>query len=649
MMLSFLCVSAALERSRSAPSLTSALVRWRGFGLVGSFFCLAWLSVADAGTAVNPGVIDNWQYPTEAAAQAAWRPMRGTENAGIAVVEGRDVLRLRCNFSESKAERASWDERVNLNLGSSRGVQFQIMCRDASPVSHFSIYFQSGEGWYHATFFPESSTDWNTIEIDKREMKPEGKTLGWNQIRTIRISAWRGKETSTEFYLRNLRKTDSVAPGGPRELAEAAIARIGKVASFKSYEEATNQIAMLDPQDERVGKALAAAAVLRESALRLAAQQEFTEAKERAMAAGAQIQEAFCRAQQPLAGEFRAFWCHSAFGLHGLDWDEAIRRLAENGFTAIFPNMLWGGAAFYESKVLPVAPSVAERGDQIRQCVAACRRYGLEIHVWKVNWNLGASTPKEFVEKAQREHRLQSSSAGKEEPWLCPSHPVNQQLEIDAMLELVRNYDLDGIHFDYIRYPDSDHCFCAGCKERFQVATGAKVARWPADVLADGTLRRQWLDWRRGNITAVVKAVSAQARALKPKIKISAAVFRMWNTDRDGVGQDWKVWCDRGYLDFVCPMDYTTSDRRFENMVIQQIEWAGRVPCYPGLGASSSSSHLGPEQVIEQINITRRHGTHGFVIFNYGVRESEELVPKLGLGITARQPGNPKVQRGLEN
>jgi len=202
------------------------------------------------------------------------------------------------------------------------------------------------------------------------------------------------------------------------------------------------------------------------------------------------------------------------------------------------------------------------------------------------------------------------------------------------MLELVRNYDLDGIHFDYIRYPDGDYCFCDGCKERFQRAIGISPQIWPKDVLTGGPLNQQWLDWRRSNITTVVKAVSEQARVIKPKIKISAAVFRYWNVDRDGVGQDWKLWCDKGWLDFVCPMDYTPSKARFENMVSQQVKWAGKVPCYPGLGVSASSSRFGADRAIEEINLTRQYQTGGFVIFNYGVNEANELLPQLGSGIT---------------
>jgi hypothetical protein len=43
-------------------------------------------------------------------------------------------------------------------------------------------------------------------------------------------------------------------------------------------------------------------------------------------------------------------------------------------------------------------------------------------------------------------------------------------------------------------------------------------------------------------------------------------------------------------------MDYTASNRSFKNMVEQQLKWAGRVPCYPGIGVSASTSRFGPDQ-----------------------------------------------------
>ncbi|MBM4085556.1 MAG: hypothetical protein FJ272_12255, partial [Planctomycetes bacterium] len=417
-----------------------------------------------------------------------------------------------------------------------------------------------------------------------------------------------------------------------------SIASIGAFAGYKDLDEAAARIQQTSKSDAKVTAKLAAIRQLRDEAKTLCSQGKYPESAQKAAEASQRVTDAFCMAQQPLPGEARLFWCHSAFGVEGMTWDAAIKNLADNGFTAILPNMLWGGSASYPSQVLPLATDVADRGDQIAQCVAACKKYGVQIHVWKVNWNMGYRVPKEFAEKMRREGRVQFNSKGQEggesNPWLCPSHPENQKLEIDSMVEVARNYDVDGVHFDYIRYPNNDFCFCPGCKERFQKACGVSLQNWPKDVQRDGPFAQQWLDWRRANITAVVKAVAEQARAVKPKIKISAAVFRNWAVDRDTVGQDWKLWCENGYLDFVCPMNYTDSDQQFDNWIAMQKKWAGKVPVYPGIGAYVMQ--VKPERVIGQILITRRHQTGGFTVFNYGPAEAKDLVPMLGLGITAR-------------
>jgi len=785
--------------------------------------------------------IDSFAYADNAAARAAWKPMGRAGSSPVSLVDmnGRKVLRFPCNFAGTTIERGSWDRHVQLDLSACRGIEFEILCRDSSPVSYFSIYFQSGDGWYHGSFFPESDTGWNTVSIRKSDTTIEGNPAGWGHITTIRISAWRAKDVDTEFCLRDLRQTgllgadalvavvraDSVArgrpeegrgidrftrtvvanfealgigatvmsdldltadalkpaklvvlphnpdipdrsldgllqylkrggkllafyslpgrlrsavhmepskhitaprsgyfstirvkdgalPGAPRlvgqrswnisavqpipgltrsladwlddkgepvgeaaiiastncilmthvlltddaenkrrlllatagalapdlwrQAAQVGIDSVAEFGGFKTFDEAIEQLTKSKAGSSRLAKAIETAQERHKAALKLVQEKKYAASLEQSTGAKQAIQTAFCLAQQPLPGEFRAFWCHNAFGVEGLSWGEAIRRLAENGFTAILPNMLWGGTAYYPSKVLPVSPEVARRGDQVAECLAACRKYGLQVHVWKVNWNLSSRAPKEFVERMRREGRLQADSRGKEELWLCPSSPENQQLEIDSMLELVRNYKIDGIHFDYIRYPDSDHCFCDRCRQRFEAVAG-KVRNWPGNVLVGGPLRQRWLDWRRDNITTVVKAVSEQARAIRKDIKISAAVFSNWSVDRDNIGQDWKLWCDRGYLDFVCPMDYTPSNRNFENLVARQVKWAGSVPLRPGIGYSASRSHFGPDGAIEQIKITRRYHTDGFVIFNYGQAESSRLLPLLGMGITAKR------------
>ena len=191
------------------------------------------------------------------------------------------------------------------------------------------------------------------------------------------------------------------------------------------------------------------------------------------------------------------------------------------------------------------------------------------------------------------------------------------------------------VDFDYIRYPGADYCFCTPCRERFEKATGKPMAKWPEDVRsAQGARREEWITWCQGNITALVSSTAEQARKVRPGIKVSAAVFRNWDVDSRSVMQDWKLWCEKGWLDLVCPMDYTPSESTFDSWIKRQKELCGPAALIPGIGASASHVSMTADQVIGQIGLTRQLNTKGFIIFNYGEREARETIPMLGLGVT---------------
>ena len=201
------------------------------------------------------------------------------------------------------------------------------------------------------------------------------------------------------------------------------------------------------------------------------------------------------------------------------------------------------------------------------------------------------------------------------------------------MIEVATRYAVDGLHFDYIRYPGEHACFCPGCRGRFEKIVGHKIKNWPRDV-REGGLRGQWMDFRRSNITTVVQAVSRDARRIRPGIRISAAVFPDLNLQRDSIAQDWEAWCRAGYLDFVCPMNYTENSVRFENMIKSQRSWAGSVPLYPGIGLSTWPAGDRICTLIDQVNVTRRLGCGGFTVFEYNEAEAREIVPLCGMGLT---------------
>ncbi|MBP7950840.1 MAG: family 10 glycosylhydrolase [Verrucomicrobiales bacterium] len=774
-------------------------------------------------------MIDAGAYPDDAAAAKAWVARAGSPAATMREAGGRRALSFACPFATSSTlGRGCWDLAAKLDLAQAEGVQLEIFCADAGPISSFSLYFQTGDGWRSMPFAPRRSNAWETITLRKSDAHAEGRPGGWAAVTTVRLAAWKGDNADTTFQVRELRrigvagedarilvvpnhadaedshaeemsrmlgnlglrhalmaeaalkpvllaKTDLVIlPHNPKLSEDAAAAletfakrggrllvcyimppalqELAGLKSMKHTQPATkgqfsfieadanafasapkktaqaswninavevvpdhartlahwcdaegrdtgfpavtasksivylSHVLLRDDRENKERLLLAMAGLLRPDCWReiiaahraemdrLAEHESYTVAhaallrqtkagseararleqasrlREEADAATREgrfataldttdlatrrLREAFCLAQEPKAGEFRAMWCHSAFGVKGLSWDEAIQRLKDNGFTAIMPNMLWGGSTFYPSAVLPQAASAVEQGDQMAACLAACKKHGIQCHVWKVNWNPGHTASPAFLEKMRTEGRLQRNSDGVEAPWLCPSNPANLVMERESLLELAGNYAIDGIHFDYIRYPDSDHCFCAPCRERFEKATAKPVAKWPADVLHKGARREEWITWCQGNISELVRTTSEQVRKVRPGIKVSAAVFSDWEVDSRTVMQDWKLWCEKGWLDFVCPMDYTMNHRAYEAKVRRQKVLAGPAGLVPGIGASSSNSRMEADAVIHQIHITRQHDTKGFIIFNYGEREARDMIPLLGLGAT---------------
>ncbi len=425
-----------------------------------------------------------------------------------------------------------------------------------------------------------------------------------------------------------------------REAAQHAVTGAMRIGPFTHWEELEAFLEERGPRSSAVRQIASRQQEAR--AIREQVQADLAAERYPAVIAGAEqlrevLADAYAWAQASRDGEFRAVWNHSGTG-DLEDWDEAMRRLAEANFNAVVPNMWWGGVAHYASDLLPRSRTFQERGDQIAQAVESGKRYGIEVHPWKVNYNLSRA-PAEFVQQMREQGRLQYTSSGEELAWLCPSHPDNQQLEIDTMVEVARNYDVDGVHFDYIRYPHEDACYCDGCRERFTAALGRPLENWPHDCRR-GSLQQAYRDWRCEQINRVVRETSEQIRQLKPHVKISAAVFNNYPNTKNSIGQDWLLWCQEGWLDFVCPMNYTTSDSGFESMTAAQLGYVqGRVPLIPGIG----HWRISDEQALGQVEIARRQGADGFILFNMGASLAETCLPKFARGRTS-EPAVPPHQ-----
>jgi hypothetical protein len=99
-----------------------------------------------------------------------------------------------------------------MDLGQATGLQFKFYCPDASPVSDFMFYLHSGNGWYAAKFEHTNPSGWTVVRIEKTDTTVEGQVAGWKRIDEIRISAWRGSDVNTVFYLADIGPAEADAP-----------------------------------------------------------------------------------------------------------------------------------------------------------------------------------------------------------------------------------------------------------------------------------------------------------------------------------------------------------------------------------------------------------------------------------------------------
>jgi len=319
--------------------------------------------------------------------------------------------------------------------------------------------------------------------------------------------------------------------------------------------------------------------------------------------------------------EARAVWMG---GDDAADWDSTMAALSKAGFNLVIPNMFSSGSAYYPSKYVPM---ISEK-DELALCLEAAHKHGIEVHVWKVNWALW-QVNEDSLKKYEEENRIQISYDLKRVPqvskelgwnqkydWLCPSHSDNQEMEKNLMMEVVRKYDIDGIHFDYMRYPYEPLCYCETCQEKFAQETGLQLENWAGDVWKGGKYRELYLDWRRKLITSSARDIAAAIHKYDPYVCVSLAARSGLEHAYNSDAQVWWEWDDEGILDFVCPMNYSADPSGYIQSIREHFPLVkGNIPYYGGIGLFRMRDS---ELLKEAIEGGQKLGQDGFTIFSYG-------------------------------
>lgn len=332
--------------------------------------------------------------------------------------------------------------------------------------------------------------------------------------------------------------------------------------------------------------------------------------------------------EAPPPHEVRGVWLHVRGDRPPSTVMPELKRL---GVGMVVLRIAGGTAAYFDSHVQPdIQDPLAPNGDSLAEALKYAHANGIELHPY-VNMCVveGRTSPKSLA-RLRQAGRLQVDPQGQEIDWYCPSQEENLAAIERLMIEIVTRYKVDGIQYDFIRYPNSSGCFCAKCQQRFEQETGRRVAHWPSDCV-DGPRHAEWVEFRCDQISGLVKRVSSHIRQVAPNVKISAAVFRDWPDCRENNGQDWVRWCREGWLDFVCPMNYTLAPVLFSQRTKTHLSVIPPgFPVVEGIGiASGQGSMKTAQELAVQIVIARQHGAAGFLGFAYVPGDTAKLFAPL--------------------
>ncbi|MCH8927427.1 MAG: family 10 glycosylhydrolase [Candidatus Marinimicrobia bacterium] len=313
----------------------------------------------------------------------------------------------------------------------------------------------------------------------------------------------------------------------------------------------------------------------------------------------------------------------------------------ESNLNTVFFQVRGSFDAYYNSNYEPWAKALSgslgvDPGwDPLKFAIKEADENGLKLHAWVNTFTLwkGEEPPErsevlhafyahpEWIVADSNGTSMQLNS---HYVYVNPGNPEVRKHVINVVKDIVTNYDVDGIHFDYIRYPER-----------------ASRAGYSHDTVSVNIFNEKngnpdsldWEDWQRNNINLFVKAVKDSVSKLKPNIALSAAVLGKYRkpgwSGYDAVYQDAVPWIKNGWLDFIVPMAYTTRDNKsasFTSLIQEWNELTGKsnsvlagIAVYRAEGIDG----WGWSEIAHQIIDARKQNLRGMAFFNVTALKSD--------------------------
>ncbi|MBR6045869.1 MAG: family 10 glycosylhydrolase [Ruminococcus sp.] len=290
------------------------------------------------------------------------------------------------------------------------------------------------------------------------------------------------------------------------------------------------------------------------------------------------------------------------------------RKSSEIGFNTLFVHIRAFSDAYYPSELYPPTKFFgSETFDALEIMTEAAHSYDLSFHAW-IN-PLRCETP-EVMETIsdrypvgkwykQSPERVSYVSETKH-CWLDPACPEVRELIAEGAAEIVRNYDVDGIHIDDYFYPTTDAAFDESSYAEF--GSG-----------------RDRTEWRTENCSLLVSGIYKAVKREDPRVLFGIAPQGNLENNYMFLCADVKRWCtEEGFCDYICPQLYFGYKNRVKPFAETLDVWrelcAGKKKLLIGIGAYKTASEdefIRREGIIADQISDALSGTDGAVVFSY--------------------------------
>lgn len=314
--------------------------------------------------------------------------------------------------------------------------------------------------------------------------------------------------------------------------------------------------------------------------------------------------------------EFRGLY---ADAFHpGLKTHEQVTQLVntarEGNFNALIVQVRKRADAYYGSRVEAKALDIAADYDPLADIVNQAHAAGLQVHAWisvyEVKYeNKWANTPAGNVADTHPEW-LTASRDGTQtmnngRVCLDPGVPAVQDYIVSVIADIAGNYAVDGIHLEGARYMGRDSGYNPISLSLFRAETN----RSDTPAFDDA----QWCDWRRSQVTKLIRKAGAGLTEARPGCVLSASAMMPSPAIASLVClQDWDGWMNEGIVDFVIPMLYVTTDTTLAK-VGDLLQYRHARHMYIGVGTFQLPKSAATQQVLD----ASAAGADGTVLFSY--------------------------------